>query len=141
VSLTVTVNPQLAVLPDASVAVQLTVVVPSGNAVPDAGIHTTFAIIQLSVAVALKLTAAEHWPDELPTVIGAGHITTGGCESVTVTVNVHALDVLPDASVAVQLTLVVPTGNVEPDAGVHIVVTVPGQLSVPVAENVTTAEH
>ena len=38
-SLTVTVNMQLAVLPLASVAVHVTVVVPFGKADPDAGLH------------------------------------------------------------------------------------------------------
>jgi hypothetical protein len=36
--------------------------------------------------------------------------------------------VLPDASVAVQVTVVVPTGRIEPLGGLHTVVT-PGQLS------------
>ena len=48
----------------------------------------------------------------------------------TETVNVHDA-VLPDVSVAVQVTVVVPTGNIEPDAGVQLAVT-PGQLSLAV---------
>ena len=48
--------------------------------------------------------------------------------SCTVTVNEQLL-VLFDASVAVQLTVVAPTGKVEPDAGVQLAVA-PGQLSV-----------
>jgi hypothetical protein len=48
----------------------------------------------------------------------------------TVTVN-EQLAVRADASVAVQLTVVVPSGKVEPEAGVQLVVT-PGQLSVAV---------
>ena len=52
VSLTVTVNEQLAVLPDASLTVQLTVVTPFGNAVPDAGSQVGVPTPeQLSVAV------------------------------------------------------------------------------------------
>jgi hypothetical protein len=49
-------------------------------------------------------------------------------EPVTVTVN-EQVALLPDASVAVQVTVVVPNGNVEPGGGVQTVVT-PGQLSV-----------
>jgi hypothetical protein len=49
---------------------------------------------------------------------------------VTVTVKVQVV-ILLDASVAVQVTVVVPTGKVEPDDGVHEVVA-PGQLSVAV---------
>ena len=43
------------------------------------------------------------------------------------------LDVLPDASVAVLVTVVVPSGKVEPDGGLLTTVT-PGQLSVAVTE-------
>ena len=48
-SYTVTVKLQVAVLPEVSVATQLTVVVPTGNTDPDAGVHTTVAPAQLSV--------------------------------------------------------------------------------------------
>ena len=47
-----------------------------------------------------------------------------GC---TVIVNVH-VPVFADASVAVHVTVVVPTGNDEPDAGTQLTVA-PGQLS------------
>jgi hypothetical protein len=47
--------------------------------------------------------------------------------SATVTVKLHDA-MLPLVSVAVQLTVVVPTGKVEPEAGLHTTV-VPGQLS------------
>ena len=47
-----------------------------------------------------------------------------GC---TVIVNVH-VPVFAEASVAVHVTVVVPTGNVEPLAGTHATVA-PGQLS------------
>ena len=53
----------------------------------------------------------------------------------TVTVNVH-VEVLPCASVAVLVTVVVPTGKVLPLAGVLVIVT-PGQLSVALTLNVT----
>ena len=50
--------------------------------------------------------------------------------SVTVIVNVHVVSGLfGDASVAVHVTVVTPTGNVDPDAGVQLAVA-PGQLSV-----------
>jgi len=38
------------------------------------------------------------------------------------------VDVFPEASVAVQVTVLVPTGNADPDGGLHVTVT-PGQLS------------
>ena len=54
---------------------------------------------------------------------------TGAVVSVTVIVNVHVVSGLfGDPSVAVHVTVVTPTGKVEPDAGVHTTV-VPGQLS------------
>ena len=59
-STTVTVNVQLAVKPAASVAVDVTVVVPFGNVDPDAGLLVTETPGQLSEPVTLKLTAAEH---------------------------------------------------------------------------------
>jgi hypothetical protein len=62
VSFTVTVNEQLAERPAPSVTVQLTVVVPFGNAVPDAGVHTVAPAGsgQLSATVGLNVTTAEH---------------------------------------------------------------------------------
>ena len=65
-------------------------------------------------------------------VIGAG-----GTVSRTVTVN-EALPVLLP-SLAEQLTVVTPSGNVAPDAGKHVGVNAPAIKSVADAENVTTA--
>ena len=48
--------------------------------------------------------------------------------TVTVTVK-ELLPTLPLASVAVQFTVVVPRGKLEPDGGVQIGVPTPGQLS------------
>ena len=60
VSLTVTVNEQLLELPAASVAVTVTVVVPLGKTEPDGGLLTMVTSEQLSVAVGVKFTTAEH---------------------------------------------------------------------------------
>jgi hypothetical protein len=62
----------------------------------------------------------------------AGHVIVGGVVSLTVTVNEQLAELL-DASLTVQLTVVVPFGNVEPDDGEHTGVPTPGQLSVAVA--------
>ncbi len=59
--------------------------------------------------------------------------------SLTVTVKLQ-VDVLPEASVAVQVTVVVPLGKVVPEGGLQVTVA-PGQLSLTVGANVTTAEH
>jgi hypothetical protein len=70
----------------------------------------------------------------------AGQVIAGGCVSLTVTVN-EQLAVLPLVSVAVQFTVVVPFGNVEPLAGLQTATT-PGQLSLAEgAGYATTAEH
>jgi hypothetical protein len=51
----------------------------------------------------------------------------GGSVSLTVILNVHSA-IFPEASVAVQVTGVVPTGKNDPDGGVQELIT-PGQLS------------
>jgi hypothetical protein len=75
------------------------------------------------------LTVAEHCPVAAVVVMFAGQVIGGPVTSLTVTVKVQE-PVLPDASVAVQVTVVVPTGKPDPDAGTHMTVGVP-QLSVP----------
>ena len=60
----------------------------------------------------------------------AGQAIVGGCVSLTVTVNEHEA-VFIAASVAVQVTVVVPTGKVVPDAGTQLMVGA-AQLSVAV---------
>ena len=136
-----TVNIQLPELVAASVAVQVTVVTPRGNVEPEAGTQTgVIEPSQLSVAVAVKVTATEHIPAGEFIVIGAGQVTTGGSSSTTVTVNEQE-PILVAESVAVQVTVVTPFGNVAPDAGVQTGVSEPSQLSVAVAVKVTTAEQ
>ncbi len=50
-------------------------------------------------------------------------LSVGGVVSWTVTANETGALVLPALSVAVQVTVVVPSGNVEPEAGLHVGVT------------------
>ena len=118
---------------DASLAVHDTVVTPTGNVEPDAGEHETVAPGQLSVAVGVVyVTEAEHSPAPTGVVMLAGHVIEGASLSRIVTVNVHVPSGLSgDASLAVHVTVVVPTGNVDPDAGAQLTVA-PGQLSVAV---------
>jgi len=64
-------------------------------------------------------------------VMFAGTVMTGGVVSVFVTVTVKLfVAVLPCASCAEHVTVVVPIANVAPDAGVQLVVTVPSIASV-----------
>jgi hypothetical protein len=60
----------------------------------------------------------------------AGHVITGSCVSLTVTVNEHDA-VFPAPSVAVAVTVVTPFGKIDPDAGDDRIVGVE-QLSVAV---------
>jgi len=140
-SITVTVNEQLPVFDDVSVAVQVTVVMPRGKVVPEGGVQVgVIAPSQLSKAVAVNVTLTEHIPAGEFIEIGAGQVTTGASSSLTVTVNEQE-PTFDDVSVAVHITVVMPLGNVAPDAGVQTGVIDPSQLSVAVAVNITTAEH
>jgi hypothetical protein len=58
----------------------------------------------------------------------AGQLIEGAWVSLTVTVNVHEL-LLPAPSLTLQLTVVTPFGNVEPDAGLQLTAPTPSQLS------------
>ncbi len=135
VSWIVTVNVHPPWLPAESMARHVTVVAPTGKVDPEAGRHTTATGPgQLSTPTGVvKLTMPEHWPGVFGCVMFAGHETVGACASLIVTVNEHVPSGLfADPSDAVHVTVVVPTGKVEPDAGTQFTVTGPGQLSVPV---------
>src|SRR6185369_5202424 len=109
---TVTVKVQTLTLPLASVAVLVTVVTPTGKVLPLAGLLTTLATLQLSVAVTTKVTLLRlHCPRSAVTTRFVGQRIAGGCVSSTVTVKVQRPLLLPLASVAVLVTVVVPTGN------------------------------
>ena len=92
---------------------------------------------QLSCAVALKLTTA---PAELvqSTVMACGQVTTGGPLQPTVTSKVQ-VPRFPSESVAEQLTVVLPRGNVEPEAGEQLTVKFLPHPSWAVGEKVTAA--
>jgi len=71
----------------------------------------------------------------------AGQLTVGACVSLTVTVNAHE-PVLPEASVAEHVTVVVPFANAVPDIGLQVTPPSPGQLSLAAGvAKVTTAVH
>ena len=101
-------------LPCASVAVHVTVVVPTGKVFPD-GLRETVTPGQLSWAEAVprvaSLTSASHvvLPGPVEAVTFGGAVIVGFSVSLTVTVCVHD-EWLPEASVAVQVIVVVPTG-------------------------------
>ena len=123
----VTVNVQLEAFPLASVAVEAMVVVPIGKPEPDAGVEVTAGEgLQLSLAVTENVTGTSRSMLQGMAMF-AGQVIVGFSASFTVTVKVQSAW-LPDASVAVQVTVVVPFGKVEPDGGLQLTVA-PAQLS------------
>src|SRR5437867_2255834 len=115
--LTVTVKLQLARLPELSVAVQVTLVVPCENVDPEGGLQLTVVTVQLSLAVAEYVTTAVHCPGTLWTMFG-GQTIDGRSSSFTVTLKLQVVVLFP--SVALQITVVVPTLKTVPEAGVQL---------------------
>ena len=118
---TFTLNAQVAILPAASVALQVTEVVPTGKGEPEGGVQTMPGVPQLSVAVTTKLTGPlvvaigqEAIAAEL---MSPGQVITGGVLSVTITVNEQ-----PGPAAVVQVTVVVPTAKQLPEAGLQVTV-------------------
>src|SRR5262249_31081244 len=94
----VTVNEQLPEFPQPSTAVQVTVVVPVWNTVPDGGTHVTGTLpAQLSVAVAVNVVGTLQAEVMFP-----GQRTTGPVLSWTLIVWLF-VELLPQWSVAVQV--------------------------------------
>jgi len=75
---------------------------------------------------------ASHCPASVPVVMSAGHVICGSSSSVKITLKLQVA-VLPAASVACYVFVVVPTGKAAPLARPAICTVVePGQLSFPV---------
>ncbi len=120
VSLTITWNDAVAVFPDASRAVHVTVVVPSGNRLPDKWLHAEVTPGALSLTIgAAKVTAALAWPASLLTVLFGGTVMVGGCVS---TMRIVKLALTTGVVLAEHVTSVVPIGKKEPLAGEHVMV-------------------
>src|SRR5438034_1272048 len=68
----------------------------------------------------------------------AGRVNAGAVVSRTVTLN-ELRPAFPRVSVAVHCTVVVPSANVDPEAGAQVTVRLPSTTSVAVAVNVTAA--
>ena len=143
-SVTVTVKLHELLLPEVSEAVQVTVVTPLANAVPEAGEHVTVrAPSQASLAVGVVYVAtAVHNPGSVLTeMLVEQPAKVGPWLSLTVTVKLHEL-LLPDVSEAEQVTVVTPLANELPEAGVQVTGRAPSQTSVAVgAVYVTVAEQ
>jgi hypothetical protein len=93
------------------------VVVPIGKVEPVAGLQTKPTPGQLSETTGAKVALAPDGQVGSFTIL-AGQVMDGACMSLTVTVN-EQLAVWLEVSVAVQVTVVVPFWNVDPDAGLQ----------------------
>src|ERR1043166_800135 len=86
---TMTLKVQLVVLPEPSVAVQVTVLVPMGKIEPLGGLQLVVTPEQLSLAVGEKFTARPLQIDGSALVVMlAGVVIVGRVASITVMVNV-----------------------------------------------------
>ncbi len=110
VECTDTVNEQVFVLPDASVAVHRTVVVPQVNNEPGEGLQDTVTPGQLSFAMLVGQVTVACPEASAQAVMLDGQVIVGGSGSYTVTVCLHEF-VLPEVSVTVHVTVLVPFAN------------------------------
>ena len=130
---TVTVNEQLVELPQVSLAEQVTVVVPTGKVLPLGGLQlTNGGGLQPPVAELVKNTVAPFGPVATVARFDEQVRTIPLVGGLTVTVKLQF--VLPQGSLAVQVTVVVPIGKVLPLGGLHD--TKGGGLHPPVAVEV-----
>jgi hypothetical protein len=119
----VTLKLQEAVLPEASVAVHVTVVVPTGKVEPDGGVQAVVTPGQLSLAVgAGKVTVplvASGQVCAATAVTGAGQVIVGGCVSWTVTVKEHVADTCRVVSSSKQPIVPVSPATVSTTVKIH----------------------
>ena len=114
-STTVIVNEHVCV-PQLFVAVHVTVVVPTGKVEPEVRLHETVVPPPLPVGVA-KFTT-EPLAEVAPVEMFVGQLIAGA--SPTVTTKEH--EACPAEFDAVQVTVVVPSGKLAPEAGLQLTV-------------------
>src|SRR5437899_696269 len=105
-----------------SVTVQTTGLVPVPNVRSASASLTTLATSQLSlVASGVPITTllTVHRPRSVLVKTSAGQAIMGGSVSMVVTVNVQFV-LWPQLSVAMQLTMLIPTPNVLPEGGLQL---------------------
>ena len=93
-------------LPHASVAVLVTVVIPAGKVEPLGGMLVTLTAEQVSLAVTKKVTLLLQVPGAASTVILLGQIITGAVVSIRMMVWLR-LVALPHTSVAIHVAVFV----------------------------------
>ncbi len=120
---TVTVKLQLVAFPQLSLAPANTVVVPIGNVLPLGGLApTNGGGLQPPLAETVKNTVAPLGPVAVVTMFDGQVILIELDCGFTVTVKLQLVK-LPHESLAVQFTVVAPTGNVLPLGGLQFTLT------------------
>src|SRR5438876_829966 len=116
VSRMVTLNESRPWFPCASVAEHCTRAVPSAKVDPEAGVQVTATLPStVSVALAVNVTTLPLGP-VASAVMSSGAVTAGPIVSTT---RMRKLPVIePSLLVAVQETVLVPSGKTDPDGGV-----------------------
>jgi len=116
--MTVTVKLQLVVVPQASLAVAMTVVVPMGNVLPLGGMAVKFkGVLHPPVAETVKNTATPLELVVVTVILVEQSMAMGGRTTVTLK---EQLVKCPQVSLAVAVTMVVPTGKALPLGGLAI---------------------
>ena len=135
--MTVTVKAAVSVFPASSDAVHVTIVGPTENVEPEAAEQVGPEVTPtLSVAVTVNVTGTPELLEVFSEGLD-GTVITGGVVSSKTTVTVKlAVPTLPAASDAVQVTVVVPTGKPEPEAGEQVGPEVTAVSSLAVTVNV-----
>jgi hypothetical protein len=140
-SATVTGKVAVPVFPAASRAVQVTTVVPIGKPLFEGGEQMTTGIAPLTRSKAV----GRVYPRVVPALVFASKVgsagtfeNAGAVVSTTFTLKL-ALDVLPVESRPVQLTVVEPSANVVPEAGVQLTAGAGSTLSTAVTVKATAA--
>ena len=137
VSRTLTVKLAEAVLPWESVAVHVTLVVPSWNSAPEPGVQVTGSGPSTSSTAVggTYETLDPSGPLASRSRFAGIPVSTGGFESTRTTVTLNDFEAVFEwASVAVQVTVVAPSENVVPEAGLQAGVIGPSSASTALVE-------
>jgi len=121
--LIVTVKVQVVRFVQSSMAVQVTVVVPTGKGLPDGGEQDTATLASaLSVAVGVEnVTGTVEATPQIGALRRGGHSMTGGIVSCATVTRKLQVSRSPQRLVAVHVTVVVPRMNSAPDGGLHVI--------------------
>jgi len=106
--------------PQVSLAVQVTVVVPTGKVLPLGGLHTTVGGgEQPPVALLLKKTTAPLLPVAVTVIFVEQDSAIGWLVGGLTMIRKEQLVACPQLSLAEQVTVLVPTGKVLPPGGLQ----------------------